>query len=112
MRLSSANAELESWLAALRSTPLHEISHILLTSLADFSDARLHRVELPPFVGPPTDLPWVPLPPSEREGEAAPLCSTAGDMLLPEGWSRLATWVEAQVAPSTRQVEARDGHLA
>lgn len=60
--LSSANAELESWIAALRPTPVHEIPHSLLTSLADFSDVRLDRVELP-TVRPPAELPWVPLPP-------------------------------------------------
>lgn len=95
--LSHAGAELESWVAALRPTPMHETPHSLLTSLADFSNTRLDRVELP-LVRSPTDLPWVPLPPLQRKTEGAPLCHIASDMLLPEGWARLTVWVEAQVA--------------
>ncbi|KAL3926660.1 MAG: hypothetical protein SGPRY_003197, partial [Prymnesium sp.] len=95
--LAEADEELESWIAALRPTPLHEIPHSLLTSLADFSDRRLDRVELP-LIRPPNELPWVPLPPPTRGRSGPPVCPLATDMLLPEGWARLTSWVEAQVA--------------
>ncbi|KAL3918049.1 MAG: hypothetical protein SGPRY_006156 [Prymnesium sp.] len=93
---SSANAELESWLAAIRPMPFQELPHGLIAHLADFNDECLDSVALPP-TRMPDELPWVPLPPSWKLSPSAPPCPLATDMLMPGAWVRLREWVDAQV---------------
>lgn len=84
--LSSANLELESWLAAIRPMLLHEVPHSLLAKLADFTDERLDRVALP-HGSPPHRLPCVPLPPDQ----APP----TGSSCLPTRRGNAVTVIEA-----------------
>lgn len=107
--LTSANSELESWLAAIRPLPLHEVLHSLLSSLPDFSDERLGKASLP-AIRLPGRLPWVPLPPAQKAAASSPTCSQAADMLLPAAWARLSTWIHAQVDDLTHiQTQLKGG---